>query len=416
MKRIVFLVTLVLLGSFVFAQVPKFLSQFPVINYVEENNFYLLYLIQQDDKVRTLFEEDAVFSKILLDQRKAIQQSVDNCSEFTCITAQLQLNDIQIQSVTGELQKLYPTSPDLQNLVKNKLIPSGAYDYYQSLGPLNQLLKAWQQDAAGINHALSVYANGTPPWYPDIDSISFNVHSPTYINVVRQATKQILIGTQFSKLFFMPSITSALFFLHINGRDNAGDYEPMATTVNRAAVEKIKTTQWSQYPYVALMVPGEGPDDNAPISPGSKARCRLAAGAYHNPKMRAPFIIVSGGKVHPYKTKYCEAEEMKQYLIDSLGIPDSAIIMEPHSRHTTTNMRNSARLLIQYNFPTNKAALVISDSGQIGMIQGMKDRCLQELGDVPYKLGNLVNANSLEFYAVPVAQQINFKEPDPLDP
>ncbi len=416
MQRFAFLLILVFQSWLSFAQTPRWNFNFPVKSYVEQKNFYLLYLIQQDDKVRTLFEEDAVFSKILLDQRKAIQQSVNNCKDFTCITANLMLNDSLEIKVTNELQKLYASSPDLQNLVANKMIPSGAYYFYHDSSPIQQMVQAWQQDAAGINHALAVYANGTPPWYPDIDSISFNVHSPTYINVVRQATKDILVGTQFSKLFFMPSATAALFFLNINGRDDAGDYEPMEAGVNRSAVAKMKTTNWSQYPYAALMVPGEGPDDNAPISPGSKARCRLAVSAYHNAKMRAPFIIVSGGKVHPYKTKYCEAEEMKQYLIDSLGIPDSAIIMEPHSRHTTTNMRNSARLLIQYNFPAGKAALVVSDAGQINAIQSMNQRCLDELGDVPYKLGNLVNPTSLEFYAVPVAQQINFKQPDPLDP
>jgi uncharacterized SAM-binding protein YcdF (DUF218 family) len=39
---------------------------------------------------------------------------------------------------------------------------------------------------------------------------------------------------------------------------------------------------------------------------------------------------------------------MKHDLIARLGIPAAAILVDPHARHTTTNMRNAARLLYRY--------------------------------------------------------------------
>ena len=63
-----------------------------------------------------------------------------------------------------------------------------------------------------------------------------------------------------------------------------------------------------------------------------------------------PFIIVSGGRVHPFKTQYIEAVEMKHYMIDVLGIPTSAIIIDPFARHTTTNVRNAGHMIMDYGF------------------------------------------------------------------
>ncbi len=380
---------------------------------VQAKNFYLLILLQQNDKVRHQLENDPVLARMAIAQNAAISKCLENCTAFRCITDTLQLNSKQIRLVSARLVEIYYRSTDLQNLVKNDLVPSNAYSHYTLLQPVDQLVKAWEQDALDIDSTLAVYADGKAPNYPEIDSISFNVQDTSYIRVVQQVTQQIIAKTDHSHLFFVPSMTAALCFLNVNGRNNAGDYEPMDSTVNKAALQRAKTVNWANYKYTALMVPGMGPDSiNQPISAGSIARCKLVAAAYQ--QGMAPFIITSGGKVHPYKTQYCEALEMKKYLMQNFNIPDSAIIMEPHSRHTTTNMRNSVRLLMQYQFPLKQAALVVSDVSQINSILGMGPRCMQELGDVPYLLGNQISATELEFYGVPVASQINPTEP--LDP
>jgi hypothetical protein len=414
MKSFFVLLLVVVLTITVYAQKSQSGYQLIGNGSVQAKNFYLLTLLQHNDKIRLVLECDSVLSVMAVKQNETISKCLLTCTNYKCITDTLKLSSAAINKISARLAYLYRNNTDLRNLVKNELIPSNCYRQDSTYEAITQLTKAWEQDAKDINHTIDVYANGLPPNYPAIDSISFNVNSPAYINVVKQTTAKILDEEHTSRLFFMPSMTAALAFLNINGRNNAGDYEPMELTVNRAALQKAKRINWNNYNYAVLLVPGEGPDSsNAPISNGSKNRCRIAAAVYHQSKS-APFIMVSGGKVHPYKTSYCEAVEMKKFLIDSLQIPDSSIILEPHARHTTTNMRNGVRLLIQYNFPLFKPGLVVSDSSQSAYISGMKQRCIDELGDVPYQLGKRISANSQEFYAVPVAGQINPTEP--LDP
>jgi hypothetical protein len=381
--------------------------------YVQEKNFHLLTLLQRDTTVCALLQNDPVLAKLAVSQNDAIKRSLENCKDYLCITTVLKIDSAQVELIGKRLAVLYLQNAALRRLVKDKMIPSGAYSMYDTLAPASQFIRAWQQDTEDIDSTIAVYAEGKSPNYPDIDSISFNVHDPSYIKIVQQVTQQVYNETSNSRLFFLPSMTAALAFLNVNGRNEAGNYEPMETGVNKLALEKEKAVTWSNYKYTVLMVPGEGPDSsNTPISPGSIARCKLAAAAFQ--ERLAPFIMVSGGNVHPYKTKYCEADEMKKYLVQNLRIPDSVIFMEPHARHTTTNMRNSVRLLMQYNFPLKQAALVVSDASQIGSIVGMRQRCIDELGYVPYQLGNQVSATSLEFYVVPEAPQVNPTEP--LDP
>jgi uncharacterized SAM-binding protein YcdF (DUF218 family) len=141
-------------------------------------------------------------------------------------------------------------------------------------------------------------------------------------------------------------------------------------------------------------------------------RCRIAAQRYWAGD--APFIMPSGGKVHPYKTKYCEAEEMAKYMINVLHIPASAVMLEPHARHTTTNMRNAVRLMYRYGLPAGKPALSVTDKSQTDYIMAMAPRCMKELKYVPYQLGKRLSETAVEFLPVPQAMQINPLEP--LDP
>ena len=380
---------------------------------VQAKNFYLLTLLQNDPTMSRVIETDPILSHIALNQKQTIVNNLNTSLDYRQITTNLKLTSQQIEQIGAELSKIYNQNKDLQSLVKYKLIPSKAYIHYENLKPVEQLIKAWQQDAEDINHTIAVYADGEKPNYPDIDSVSFNVHNKNYINIIKQATRQIIKKVGRSNACFIPSMTAALTFLDINNRNDAGIYEPMETTVNKAALQKANRTNWKNYKYTVLLVPGEGPDDNSvQVSKGSIARCKLAATAYI--KGLAPFIMVSGGRVHPYKTRYVEAVEMKKYMVDSLMIPAKAIIIEPHARHTTTNLRNASRLLIQYHFPLKQPALVIADVSQSIYISNMAERCIQELGDVPYRLGERVSLTGQEFYALPSALQINPWEP--LDP
>jgi hypothetical protein len=136
--------------------------------------------------------------------------------------------------------------------------------------------------------------------------------------------------------------------------------------------------------------------------------------AYHAGK--APFILVSGGYVHPSQTRFAEAVEMKKALLNDYHVPEAAILVDPHARHTTTNMRDAAREIYRYNMPMNKPALVVSDAAQIGYIAGQifAVRCMKELGYLPYQVVNRPSETSLVF--LPLKESLQQDPMDPLDP
>jgi DUF218 domain len=130
----------------------------------------------------------------------------------------------------------------------------------------------------------------------------------------------------------------------------------------------------------------------------------------------APLIIVSGGHVHPYRTPHCEAIEMKKELIEKYEIPEKNILIEPHARHTTTNIRNASRLLFAYHVPNDKPSLVTTNfqhSEYVGSVF-FHDRCLKELGYLPGKLLERITPTSIEF--LPNIESFQQNPLEPLDP
>jgi len=220
------------------------LAQIPISNHpivargsVQEKNFYLLTLLQNDPKISGLINKDPLLCNIALKQKQAIATSL-NAFNYKEITTNLKLSTEQIDQAGVELSKIYSKNKYFQDLVRYKLIPSKAYIHYKNLKPEEQLIKAWQQDAEDINHIIAVYAEGDKPNYPDIDSISFSVRSEDYIKVVKKAAQQIINKSAPSNLFFAPAMMAALTFLNINNRNDAGIYEPMENTVNKAPLQR----------------------------------------------------------------------------------------------------------------------------------------------------------------------------------
>lgn len=384
-------------------------------NIIQAKNYYLLTLLQQDAATKKLLESDTTLANIAQRKLSTLENALKTCANnATCYTESMKLTEQEVQAVSARLVALYADNNALGKLVKQHLIPSGTYILFHQEHPAELLRKAWEQDAMGINFAIGVYAEGRKPNYPLIDSISFNVHHPRYGSMLYSPTYVALQECAGTRLFFLPSLRASLQFIELNERDQAADYEPMETTVNKAACDRIKTIKWAGYKYSVILVPGAGPDDPAvPLSAGGMLRCRLAAIQYH--KGLAPFIMVSGGKVHPYKTKYNEAEEMKRFLIQKLQVPENAIIMEPHARHTTTNMRNAVRLMFRYGIPMDKPGLTSTEKGQSMWITStLAERCKRELDEVPYKPGARLSETEAEFY--PLTDALHIDPTEPMDP
>lgn len=415
MKKALFAIALLLIYLPLYAQYAGALPGYKIMpgnSWVGAKNYYLLTLFKNDNAVQALLRNDAELKKLSANKAEALQAAIGNCKDALCLPAIQQFSNEEIELVSKRLYVLYKPGNALDKLVKNQLISSGCYMLYQTETPANLLVKAWQQDAAAINYTISVYALGKKPNYPQIDSISFDVHKKSYYTLMYDCAEEVA-SVKDKSLFFSLPLHAALTYLEINERNNAADFEPMATGANKAAVAAIKKTKWAKFTYSHILVPGAGPDNlTTPLSGEGMLRCRSGARSYFAGK--APFIVVSGGCAHPFKTKYNEALEMRRYMINTLHVPASAVIIEPHARHTTTNIRNDARLVFRYGMPFKKIALIVSDKYQNDFIMTMDKRCVAELNYVPYKLGRRLSDTELEFY--PLISSLQIDADEPLDP
>jgi DUF218 domain len=280
--------------------------------------------------------------------------------------------------------------------------------------------EGWRHEAAAINHIISVYGEGEKPRYAKIDSMSYAVDSESYIALL----KVILDGLDLPEadasphpnLVFEPALRLALRLLQANARDEAGRFWPLDSGENAAAIRRLGAIDWSSYPYSVILVPGGGPEiAGLPLSPGGKERLRLAVAAWR--EKQAPYLLVSGGYVHPAQTPFCEAVEMRRYLREVYDIPAEAILIEPQARHTTTNIRNAAREIFNYGLPAQKPLLIVSDRRQLDYIAGASfaQRNQDELGYQPAALGKRLSPSRIE--ALPL-QRALYRDAagDPLDP
>lgn len=385
-------------------------------SFIQSKNWYLLTLFESLPEVKSLLEKDSELAAIAGLKSRNLEASVKDCkSDFLCYTGKMKFSAEEIDAIGTRLEVLYSENNALGKLVKQHLIPSGTYILLKDPSEKVLLRKAWEQDARGVNHTIEVYAEGKKPNYPAIDSIEFKTTAKTYPALVYDATDVVRQEKKGTKFFFGPSMHYALQFLEINERHEAADYEPMVSTVNKAAVDRVKKIDWNKFKYTLIVVPGAGPDtyDRA-LSEGGMLRCRVAALRYF--EGLAPYILVSGGRVHPFKTKYSEAFEMKKFLMETLKVPENAIIMDPHARHTTTNMRNAVRLLYRYGMPVEKPCLVSTMRSQSYSISSdaFVNRCMREMNHVPYKLGKRLSETDVEFY--PVLDALHIDADEPLDP
>lgn len=201
-----------------------------------------------------------------------------------------------------------------------------------------------------------------------------------------------------------------------DGRDEATRHELLATGENAAALGALATVDFTHFPYAAIVVPGQGPTDLAtPLDPGGRARCDVAASRYAAGV--APLLLLSGGHVHPDRTTHSEAIEMKHYLMSTYAIPESAILVDPYARHTTTNLRNATRILLRGGVPAAAKVLVVSDVVQTAYMRAatFAMRCDDELHFRPWReLAPLETGTDTCMTLEPIS--LTADAADPLDP
>jgi len=376
---------------------------------VQDKNFYLLSLMQRSREVRRLLSKSKVLKQLANDKVLALEKAA-SCDNAGCFDELIRFDAHTIEAVAAELQTL-ANAPEFILLAKKDLRPSGVFEKYSDKSNSELLVAAWKDAAAGMNRILRVYGLGDKPRYEQIDKVSFDVSTDAYRTLVKARINEIKFSN--APLFFEPTLNFALGLLEINRRDEAGRYEPLEQGENKAAVQNLKNVRWSDYPYSFILVLGSGPQDSARLSPLGASRADVGAELFLQHK--APLIILSGGHVHPMQTPYCEAIEMKKYVMEKFKIPETSILIDPHARHTTTNFRNGARLAFRYRIPT-ALALVTSSESHIASssTDEFRTRCLKELGYFPMEFIKRISPVEAEFK--PSIASLFFDANDPLDP
>jgi hypothetical protein len=378
-------------------------------NAVQDKNFYLLSLFQTHPEVRKLLRDNKALNRLASDKLQALGMAAQ-CNDVGCFDRLLRFSSPEINTVANEFEQL-AMHREFKKLAID-MRRSGAFIKYNRQSDQEMLIAAWKDAANGVNRLLSVYGLGNDPTYKDIDRVSFDVSSEAYRRLLKAKTAEIKLSK--APLFFEPTLSFALKLLEANRRDEAGRYEPLEAGENKAAVQNIKKISWSDYPYTFILVLGSGPSDSARISKIGAKRADQAAQLFLAHK--APFIILSGGHAHPMQTPFCEAIEMRKYLMEKYKIPAQSILIDPFARHTTTNFRNAARLVFRYGMPADRTALVTSSEDHITYTakEDFRNRCLKELGYFPLEWITQVSPITAEFK--PSVASLFFDANDPLDP
>ena len=415
--KILTLIFCVAVVSEVYSQpIPQHYEPLHSSDYVKDKNFYLLSLMEANTELAQLIREDSVLSGYTRSYKKSLERALQECQgKGSCLGKHLKYKEDDIKDVSKRLKILFQKNEHIQELVSDHLRPSGFYQSYAEEPDAAMLISSWELSARGINRIIQTYAQGEAGLYPAIDSVSFDIGSEFYQNLLQAGLYKQFEDTARYALFFQPSLYFALMLLEVNDRDEAASFEPLSRRENAAVVNQIPLISWENYPYSLILVPGHGPDQvGLQLSPLAKLRNDLAANRYREAK--APLIVVSGGYVHPFQTQFNEALEMKNDLINRLKIPATAILIEPHARHTTTNFRNTARLIYRYGIPDDKPALVTTTFRQSYYIteMGLDQRCINELGYVPYQIGKRLNVHDIVWF--PQIESLQINPLDPLDP
>lgn len=162
-----------------------------------------------------------------------------------------------------------------------------------------------------------------------------------------------------------------------------------------------------------VIVPGYTPPwAKEPVLLHPIARARVRAAVRRARAFRIGPILLTGGAVYPPGTPWVEAEEMACFL-RSLGWPSEQVHVEAKARHTTTNVRNAGRIMLDRGW---SEGLISTDPFQ-GFYLGsprspFRWRYRRELGHDPGRLERL-GLSTIRF--TPSAG-VRAPGPDPIDP
>lgn len=387
------------------------------VELLRDSNFYFFDQLSKQSSVVAILNDNKAFKEIKTNRLHKIDGLVNakvfpNSDEL--INAYV-FSEAQVNLISNELIALNKKEKVITDFF-NQLKVSGKYINFNSPNQNDFIEKVVKLNFEGLNHTLKVYGLGEKPFYPNIDSVSYDKNSQYFKSATLFWAKNLYAQNDYSKRsFFEPMLDYGLFLMYMNHRDEAVRYEPLDSLYNQKAIDYVKSVDFKKYEYNALIVLGDGPENyRDPLAALGKLNLKIAVEQFNQKK--APFIIVSGGHVHPNRTETCEAIEMKKELMRVYGIPERAIIIEPYARHTTTNLRNATRLMLDYGFDIKQKSMIVTYELHINSIKDKKfyERFMRELGYLPGEISVQKNGSLLDFLPSEMMKQLNPLEP--LDP
>lgn len=387
---------------------------------VKDRNFYWTTLIEKNTSVRSLIENDKSLSAFLLTAKNRLS-IIANQSNVTAAqyADALRFSDNERTTISLAIKNAIANNGiTFINFSNEQIGPSGAFNHFQDItdvSRLNQLIV--EELLLGINQIIDTYVAGINPKYPDLDRVSYDVNSDQYKLLLKNLVSDLNSTKDQFTLFYQPFLNFALKALELNKRGEAGYFESLKDGENALAYQSIQSINWNNYSYSMLVVLGDAPNSSGDlpnISKGGMERCDYAVTLFN--KGLAPLIVFTGGNVAPFQSEYFEAIEMKKYVMSKYGIPSNKILVDPHARHTTTNMRNVGRLAFCYGIPIDKKALLSTTKDQCDYVasKDFATRSMTEMEHIPISIGNRISDRDLEF--TPLIKVLHLDSSDPLDP
>jgi uncharacterized SAM-binding protein YcdF (DUF218 family) len=361
--------------------------------------FYLLTVLSQDTALAAALQADGAVSALGAARADRLQHEAHGCAgEPSCVRAAVVPAEADLQAMATTVTAALSAHGQIGHLATDHLRPAGDFNLRVALADEALFAAVWQDTFAALADAFDSHAASLPA---------------AGLAAVVDGAAASTGGTA----PWSPLLAVVLGAMAAQGRDEAVRHEPLDTGENAAALALIPTLDFGAYPFSAIVVPGQGPTDTmTALNPIGQKRCDLAVDRFL--ARQAPLIVLTGGHVHPDRTPYAEALEMKKYLVGERSIPPGRILVEPYARHTTTNLRDVARLAFRHGLPAARPLLVTSDllqSVYIGYWDGdFGPRCDKELGYRPWR--SLVPLSANDACWVPTTLALQVGATDALDP
>lgn len=385
---------------------------------VKDRNFYWTTIIEKSGETVNVLKENEALSNFLETAKNRLNSVLAQDNPVATQYAEaLSFTNNDRVLIANAIAKVSAKS-EFVDITEKHIQPSGAFNRFAEITDRTHLHRLIVEEVLlGINHIIDVYVAGNDPRYPELDRVSYNVNSESYRTKLKDLATDIKNGTH--NLFYDPFLKFALGALELNNRDEAGRFEPLSNGENKATLDFLKTLVWDDYDYSMIVVLGDAPNqpekgDLQNISQGGMDRVDHGVALYKQDK--APIITFTGANVAPFQTPFHEAIEMKKYVVDKYDLPENRILVDPHARHTTTNMRNVGRQIFRYGIPEEKKAIVTTSSGHSESISSPSflTRCMNEMKHIPMEIHDRLSEFDLEF--TPLIEVLHLDSSDPLDP